>query len=212
MRAVDQWAAILQDLPEGWAEARLAFEPEGDPSNAAGILAPLGPGRAGDQLTIHLTRADSGAERLRNALARLDERRVWGRLHLVDVESRAIREPQTAPAVRSSLPDAWDALLERLPPDWSDVLCELSLDSSDHLARAALLGAPLNPTRKPEANVLRFRMGKHGYGTSPLMVRRCLQRMEAEGITGDVTVVIELSDADRAGTQGPVWRVAGRSV
>jgi hypothetical protein len=44
------------------------------------------------------------------------------------------------------------------------------------------------------------------------MARRCFERMDAEGITGRVTVVHSLSDADNEVTQGPVWRVAGRSV
>jgi hypothetical protein len=100
-----------------------------------------------------------------------------------------------------------------LPPDWSDLLCELELDSSDHLPRAALLGAPLNPTRNPDAIALRFRVSrKQGYGASPLMVRRCLERMDAEGITGTIRVVYELSNTENMVTQGPVWRLAGRSV
>ena len=37
-------------------------------------------------------------------------------------------------------------------------LCELELDSTDYLPRAALLGAPLNPTRKPTEAALRFRV------------------------------------------------------
>ena len=36
-----------------------------------------------------------------------------------------------------------------LPPGWRELLCELELDSTDYLPRAALLGAPLNPTRNP---------------------------------------------------------------
>jgi hypothetical protein len=44
------------------------------------------------------------------------------------------------------------------------------------------------------------------------MVRRCLERMEAERITGTVSVLFGLSDADDAVTQGPVWRIDGRSV
>ena len=212
MRAVEQWAAIQEDLPEDWSEARLVFGPEGEASAAAAILAPLGPGRVHDELRIHLLRAGSGAERLRNALAKLDERRLWGQLRLVDVESGGAPEEEVAPATRRSLPDAWDELLATLAPDWSDVLCELELDSSDHLPRAALLGAPLNPTRNLQAIALRFRAGRNSYGTSPGMVRRCLERMEAEHITGRISVLIELSDADQVGTQGPVWRVGGRSV
>jgi hypothetical protein len=109
--------------------------------------------------------------------------------------------------------DAWDATVATLPPDWSDVLCELELDSSDHIPRAALLGAPMNPTRVPGEIALRFRAsGKQGYGVSAQMARRCLERMDGEGITGLVRVVWDLSDSENAVTQGPVWRVAGKSV
>jgi hypothetical protein len=214
MRAVDQWAAIQAGLPREWSEARLGFEPEGDLSEAAAILAPLGPGRTDGELRILLTRSGSGPDRLRNVLGRLDERRAWGTLHLLEVRSRTEARPaKTARAAQPSLPEAWDALVDTFAPDWSDVLCELELDSSDHLPRAALHGAPLNPTRNPAAIALRFRAsGKRGYGTSPGMVRRCLERMSAEGITGRLSLVIELSDADKAHTQGPVWRVAGHSV
>jgi len=44
------------------------------------------------------------------------------------------------------------------------------------------------------------------------MVRRCLERMDAERITGSVRVLTVLSDTNNVATQGPVWRVAGRSV
>jgi hypothetical protein len=214
MRAVDQWAEILAALPEGWTEADLAFTPESDGPEATAILAPLGPGRVGDELRIHVTRAGSGAERLRNVLGRLDERRLWGTLALLDVAAETRPEPGAARAeTPSTLAERWDKLVAALPPDWSDALCELAVDSSDHIPRAALLGAPLNPSRVPGKVSLRFRAsGTGGYGTPAGMVRRCLERMDAEGITGDVSVITALSAADRAVTQGPVWRVAGRSV
>lgn len=214
MGAVEQWAEIETGLPEAWSEAWLAFAPEGDASQAGAILAPLAPGRVGDELRIHLTRAGSGAERARNVLGRLDERRVWGDLRLLD--SSAVAQPTATATLRrpaQALAEAWDSVRAGLPPDWSDVLCQLDLDSSDHIARAALLGAPLNPTRVPRENAVRFRAsGRHGYGASPGMVRRCFERMDAEGITGRISVVLGLSHSDHAVTQGPVWRVAGRSV
>ena len=108
--------------------------------------------------------------------------------------------------------DAWEAELAKLPPDWTDLLCELEVDSSDFLPRAALLGAPLNPTRNPDSLALRFRVGRGGYGTSPTMARRCLERMDAEGITGRIRVLNALSEVGNVATQGPVWRVAGRAV
>ena len=65
----------------------------------------------------------------------------------------------------------------------------------------------------PDEIALRFRAsGKQGYGVSPQMARRCLERMDAEGITGSVSVLYGLSDTENALTQGPVWRLAGRSV
>jgi hypothetical protein len=36
--------------------------------------------------------------------------------------------------------------------------------------------------------------------------------MDAERIAGGISVVYELSDTENVVTQGPVWRLAGRSV
>jgi hypothetical protein len=214
MPAADQWTQIEQELDPDWAEVRVSFAPEGSPSEAAAVLAPLQPVRVGDELRFHVTRAGGGPERVRNILRRLDHKRVWGTLEPVDVT--APTEPAaTAPGAPPTTPLAaqWDDLLATLSPDWSDVLAELELDSSDSLPRAALLGAPMNPTRVPDALALRFRVsGKQGYGVTPQMTRRCFERMDAESITGRVTVVHDLSDTANDVTQGPVWRVAGRSV
>jgi hypothetical protein len=214
MRAADQWAQIEETLDADWAEARLSFTPEGSSSEAAAVLGPMQPVRVGDELRFHVTRSDAGAERARNTLSRLDRNRLWGTLALIDVA--ADDAPETAAAAQQAvrpLTDAWDEAISSLPPDWSDLLCELELDSSDHVPRAALLGAPLNPSRVPDATALRFRVsGKRGYGVSPQMARRCFERMDAEGITGRIAVVYGLSDTENADTQGPVWRLAGRSV
>jgi hypothetical protein len=44
------------------------------------------------------------------------------------------------------------------------------------------------------------------------MVRRCLERLDAEQIRGDVAILRVLSESRHVATQGPVWRVGGRSV
>jgi len=212
MPAVDQWKAIEANLGDTWDEAQLLFvvEDSGAVADCAAVLAPLGPGRAGSELRLHVARQGGGPEKLQNLLGRLDRKRIWGTLTLVGARHEQRAEP--APAARG-LAESWDAALVELPPDWSDLLCELEVDSTDYLPRAALLGAPLNPTRNPEATALRFRVsGKQGYGTSPGMVRRCLERMDSERITGRVTVLHALSDTENVGTQGPVWRIAGRSL
>ena len=212
MRAADQWVRLQSSLDDDWAEARLAFTPEGPVAEAAGILAPLQPGRVGGELRFDVARGGGGAERLRNLLERLDRKRIWGTLTLLDATAVVAVADDSSPR-GPRLIEAWDDAVSTLAPGWSDLLCELELDSSDHLPRAALLGAPLNPTRNPEAIALRFRVsGSKGYGVAPGMARRCLERMDADGITGRVSVLGGLSDAENADTQGPVWRIAGRSV
>jgi hypothetical protein len=215
MRAADQWNQIEAQLSPSWGATQLSFTPEGSLAEAAAVLAPLQPLRVGDELRWHVSRLGGGPEKTRNILGRLDRKRVWGTLAVHEVVMAATepllplpRRPGTV-----ALADAWDELIAALPPDWSDLLCELELDSSDQIARAALLGAPTNPTRVPGEIALRFRAsGKQGYGVAPPMARRCFERMDAEGITGRITVVYDLSDTANDMTQGPVWRVAGRSV
>jgi len=213
MRAVDQWQVIEHGLGRRWTSARLRFVPEGPGAAATAALLPLRPGRVGNELRLTLDRELGDATKLRNLLERLDEKRIWGTLTLLDAVVAEAEPDVGGTEALVGFAQAWDEVVALLPPDWSNVLCELELDSSDWLPRAALLGAPLNPSRMPGAIALRFRAsGKAGYGTSPGMVRRCLERMDGEGLTGRLSVVFALSDADNAGTQGPVWRFAGRSV
>jgi hypothetical protein len=215
MRTVDQWAQIEEDLPPDWSEAQLTFVAEGSVADAAAVLGPLQPGQVGDALRLHVARADGGVERARNIFGRLDGRRIWGTLELIGAIEDVVPGSATAETTmrRASLAETWDAALAALPPDWSDILCVLELDSSDHVPRAALLGAPMNPSRVPGDVALQFRAsGKQGYGVSPQMARRCFERMDAEAITGSIRIAYGLSDTENAATQGPVWRLAGRSV
>ncbi len=115
------------------------------------------------------------------------------------------------PAV--SLPESWAAALATLPADWSDLLGEIDLDVADSFDRAALHLAPVNPRREGDRLALRFRCARTaGYGASPQMVRRCLERCDEEGIGGSVHVLRALSDTHPAQTQGPVWQISGRTV
>jgi hypothetical protein len=212
MRAADQWTSLEATLDRDWDEVSLAFTPE-DTAAAAGaasVLAPLQPGRVGDDLRLHVMRRGGGPERLVNVLRRLDRRRIWGTLALVGTRSAPVAERA---AERVSLAAGWDAEVAKLPAGWRDVYAQIGLDSTDFLARAALHGAPLNPSRVPGEIALRFRAASSGgYGASREMTRRALERMDADGITGTVTILHALSDTDDVYTQGPVWRIAGRSV
>jgi hypothetical protein len=216
VKALEQWSQIEGELDPDWDAVTLSFVAE-DMSRAAAVLAPLGPGRYGRELRFQVSRHGAGPDQLENLLKRLDRKRAWGELALVDAHV-ATREEASAPArpmQRRKLAEQWDEEIATLPPGWRDLHVELQLDSTDFLAQAALAGAPLNPSRVPGEIALRFRVTEHGlggYGVPPGMVRRCLERMDAAGITGELKLLDALSDVDYVYTQGTVWRVAGRSV
>jgi hypothetical protein len=44
------------------------------------------------------------------------------------------------------------------------------------------------------------------------MARRCLERLDEEGIGARVSIVHYLADTKAVLTQGPVWYLEGRSV
>jgi len=216
MQAAGQWKLLEHDLGADWVEAQFVFtvEDPGKIGSAAAVLAPLSPGRGGNELRFQVWREGGGPDKVRNLVGHLDRKRIWGTLSMVESRAEArTTAPTVEPGEAVGVVESWDAALSELPPGWRDLLCELELDSTDYLPRAALLGAPLNPTRSPEEIALRFRVTSGaGYGTSPGMARRCLERIEGDGITGRTRVLNVLSDTGNEATLGPVWRIAGRSV
>ncbi len=216
MALVSDWEQAEAGLPVGWADARvlLKLEEPGQIERVTVLLAPLQPLRAGeDTVAIRIARhgGGPGAEALRRALARLDRERLHGVISLDAVESEPVAAART-PA--PTLPESWDAALAQLPADWSDLLGAIELDSSDYLDRGAVHLAPLNTRRVGEGGLqLQFRSARRfGYGASAGMVRRCLERCDAVGIHGRVTVLRALSDSQPVATQGPVWQIDGRIV
>ena len=213
MRLVEQWRRLEAQLPADWTDARLALAvpDEGKLGRAAALLGPANPGRAGGELRLAVTRraGPNGAEALRRHLRRVDEAGVRGTLTLLGASEAPRPEPIAAPTLEA----AWEAAVATLPPDWSDLHCELTIDSTDQLARVALLLSPLNPQRDGQRPALRFRSARRfGYGASAEMVRRCLARVDADGIRGRVSILRALSDTHNVATQGPVWYVEGRAV
>jgi hypothetical protein len=229
---VRQWYAIKSSLPEGWGEVRLLLRVE-DPARAeraTALLAPLLSGRHGNEIRFTVSRVSGpGEDAVRRLLSRLDSERIAGTLelaHVTQTEPQPIgSEPTEIPAAivpraapgrpwrGDPLAPQWDDALTDLPPDWSDVLAEVEIDSSDLLERVALLMAPLNPSRDGERFAFRFRCARSfGYGASPGMVQRCLERVDTEGVRGRFTLLRALSDTKPAYTQGPVWYVDGKAV
>lgn len=210
---VGDFKRIEHDLPDDWAEARLQLvvRDEGRCDRAAALLGPANPGRRGNRIRFAAARrgAGLGPDAVRRLLRRLDDEGIAGTLDLVGAREAPQEELRTRPSLR----DEWERAVAALPPDWSDVYAEVQLDSTDYLEPAALLLAPVNPARYGGAAGLRFRCARtFGYGVSPEMAARCLERCDEEGITGHVEILRALSDTYPVGTQGPVWYVGGRSV
>jgi hypothetical protein len=210
---VEQWQAIERSLPEGWGNARLrlTIPDEGDCERAAALLGPTNPGRRGKVISFFAARRGAGVspDLVRRLIARLDREGIEGELELVGSDAA----PEGAVVEAERFVPAWEAELERLPGDWTDLYAEIELASSDYLERAALLLAPVNPARYGGQPGFRFRVARRfGYGASPEMAHRCLERLDEEGIRGAVRVLRALSDTKPVQTQGPVWYVGGHSV
>lgn len=213
MRLVEQWRRLTSELPANWGEVKLdiAVPRAEQRSRAAALLGPAGPGRFGEHLRISVHRAGGGIgpDQAEKLFRKLDGERIRATVTLGTVGEREARPV----AARGSLAAAWDEAVATLPADWSDLLCEVELTSSDHLQRASLQLAPINPSRVPGRSAFRFRVAhSFGYGASPQMTRRCLTRLDEEGLPGRLTVLHALSDTDNVATQGPVWRVRGKAV
>jgi hypothetical protein len=214
VRLADGWRQLERELPDDWSDAHLLLRVR-DPSQAeraAAQLTPLMPGRSGDEVRFHAARRGAGAspDAVRRVMRRLDDEGIRGELELV---SSGRPEPGVLAIERPRLAEAWDAALAVLPPDWSDLYAELELVSTDQLDRTALLLSPLNPARYGGKPGFRFRVARRfGYGASAGMLRRCLERMDEDGITGQLRILRVLSDTDPVATQGPVWYVEGKAV
>jgi hypothetical protein len=205
-----QWSRILRALPGDWAsvDLRLLVPDRASRSRATALLGPLAPGRVGDELRFTVSRtAGVGADAARRLLANLDDERIAGTLVLSGTAAGAPAEP----ASRRLLEPQWDELVGALPEDWSDLLCRLTLASSDDVPRAALLAAPLNPSRPAKELGFDFRVARAaGYGASAQMTRRCLARIDEAGIPGTLELLNALADTQHVSTQGPVWYVGGK--
>ncbi len=213
VKLVRQWREIERSLPENWGTARfqLTADDEDKAKRAAALLGSINPGRRGRTVRFYAARRGGGPTpgAIERLLPRLDEKRVGGKLELVGTDE-AEAQPEISQA---SLAETWDEALDALPDDWSDIYAEVELVSSDWLERAALLLAPVNPARFSDKPVLRFRVARvQGYGASPKMTRRCLERLDQEEIRGELRILRVLSGTEHVATQGPVWYAEGRAV
>jgi hypothetical protein len=211
MSLVEQWNRLEIALDPSWADARLNLRID-DPKargRAAALLGPAGPGIAGDEIRFLAARdgAGVGPEAVRRLLRRIDDEGISGTIELMSATKARSRSSSS----HRSLAAAWDAAVAALPEDWSDALVELELDSSNDIDRAAVLAGPVNPIQAEGRPGFRFRAASRaGFGASAGMVRRCLERLDAEGIGGDLKISRSLSDTHPVGTQGAVFSAGSR--
>ena len=215
MGVAEQYQELESRLPEDWTDARLVLKVDdtAQAERAASLLTPFAPGRVGSEVRFTVPRHGGKLDQARRLLSRIDREGINGTLELVTATSSAPAPAEEPRAAWSSAAAAWDAEVSRLPRDWTDAYAQVELASSDFLDRGALLLAPLNPSRYDDSAGFRFRAARvYGYGASPEMARRCLERLDEEGIGARVEILHALSDTKPVVTQGPVWYMDGRAV
>jgi hypothetical protein len=118
-----------------------------------------------------------------------------------------------ADGTAQTLTAAWDDLLKELPEDWSHLLVEIELQCEEPYEPAALIVSALNPQRCDPRAAFRFRVGREfGYGASTQIVRHCLSQLDEARGEGRLRLLQVLSQRRPVATQGPVWRLGGRSL
>jgi hypothetical protein len=206
-----QWTAVGSDLPEGWTRVQLRLELRDHDAadKAAALLGPVSPYRVAPTVLLFDVARDGSATSPDN-LARLLRKVAVGTLSVSGSQTAALPAP-----VRevTSLTAAWDAAIGGLPADWSDLHAEIQLTSTDDIDRVSVLCIQCNPRRDGQRAALRFRSARvAGYGVSPQMARRCLERCDEAGIPGSIAILRVLSASRHVDTQGPVWLAGGRTI
>lgn len=129
----------------------------------------------------------------------------------MDENSVASNLSEREPA--QTLVTAWDRLLKQLPEDWSDLLIELELRAEEPYELVAPIVSALNPERCHEGPGFRFRVGRaFGYGSAVSTVERCLRSLDERVVQGRLRLLSVLAQRRALQTQGPVWRLTGRSL
>jgi hypothetical protein len=173
------------------------------------MLGPAGAYRAAPTVLLFNVARDGTATSPDN-LARLLRNVPNGALSLSG--SQADEQVVAARAI-TPLTESWDRAIAGLPADWSDLYVEVNLTSTDFIEPASVLCIQCNPRRDGTRAALRFRSARvQGYGVSPEMARRCLERCDAAGIQGSVSVLRAVSGSRHVGTQGPVWLDHGKTL
>ena len=85
------------------------------------------------------------------------------------------------------LVEQWNQVQSGLDPSWSDVRLSLRIDNEKARERAVALLAPAGPGRS--GVMVRFYVTRSGRGLGPEAARRLLGRIDAERISGQLTLM-----------------------
>jgi hypothetical protein len=83
-----------------------------------------------------------------------------------------------------SLAEQWNTIEKGLDPRWEDARVVLRVDDEQQRTRAAALLGPAGPG--VHGNEIRFYVTRRGAGVGPEAVRRMLQRIDKENISGSL--------------------------
>jgi len=86
-----------------------------------------------------------------------------------------------------SVAEQWNAVENGLDPRWRDARLMLTLDDESRAERALALLGPTGPGRT--GRDIRFFVTTTGSGIGPEAISRLVRRLDAEGITGTLTLV-----------------------
>jgi hypothetical protein len=90
-----------------------------------------------------------------------------------------------------ALAERCDEILRGLPRGWSLAHLELTVDRQEDADRAALILAPATPGRTGRSFHFYVHGGGEGLAPTPELVRRVLERLDEEGIAGQLELVHE---------------------
>jgi hypothetical protein len=86
-----------------------------------------------------------------------------------------------------TLVDQWQAIQQTLPEEWGNAQLRLIAPDREQAQRAAVLLSPAHPGRL--GRVVTFFAARRGAGPSPDLVARLVQRLDREGIQGQLKLV-----------------------
>ena len=211
MRLVWQWGELERELPPDWAECAA----RGEGHRTATPTAPRRCSAARTRSAAATRCACSSPAAAASAPKRCGAR-CSGSTGRASRDARARRRDGGRDCARAGADDAGGRSGTQ-PCDASrrtgpTCFAELVLRSSDHLEHAALLAAPLNPTRRRRARSRCAFASRAGSATARRRDGAPLPRAARRG--GNPRRAARSSTSsptrDNVATQGPVWRIGGR--